>query len=205
MPPPVTPTAGRDHLHFAERVLVTPVNEKGSGLDIDTADYLLSAFESAECIGEGNHSKVYRVTVPKRVTSFLTTASSCPDTPAKRSPGNRGAPGVYAVKVSTKQFTGLKDREKQLKECRILSSLAHAEHVVRYVDSWEFASRLYIQTEFCEGGSLEAFLWNIGHKGRLDDFRIWKILHDLSLVSLHALCTHTEATANSDIGCPGDP
>src|SRR6187549_332577 len=71
MPPPVTPTAGRDHLHFAERVLVTPVNEKGSGLDIDTADYLLSAFESAECIGEGNHSKVYRVTVRKQVTSFL--------------------------------------------------------------------------------------------------------------------------------------
>ncbi|KAI7052940.1 kinase-like protein, partial [Hortaea werneckii] len=41
-------------------------------------------------------------------------------------------------------------------------------------------NHLYIQTEFCENGNLKDFLFNTGFKGRLDDFRIWKILVELS-------------------------
>jgi mitosis inhibitor protein kinase SWE1 len=49
------------------------------------------------------------------------------------------------------------------------------------MDSWENNGHLYIQTEFCEEGSLDGFLAQAGLKARLDDFRIWKILLELSL------------------------
>jgi mitosis inhibitor protein kinase SWE1 len=42
---------------------------------------------------------------------------------------------------------------------------------------------LYIQTEYCEEGTLDRFLGHVGRGGRLDDFRIFKILQDLCLVS----------------------
>jgi mitosis inhibitor protein kinase SWE1 len=54
---------------------------------------------------------------------------------------------------------------------------------VQYIDDWEHNFHLYIQTEFCEEGTLDKFLANIGQVGRLDDFRIYKILQDLCLVS----------------------
>ena len=54
---------------------------------------------------------------------------------------------------------------------------------MEYLDSWENNGRLYIQTEFCENGSLSSFLANAGNKARLDDFRVWKILLELCLVS----------------------
>jgi len=47
-------------------------------------------------------------------------------------------------------------------------------------DHWESKNHLYIQTEFCENGNLKDFLTTTGYKGRLDDFRIWKILLELS-------------------------
>jgi mitosis inhibitor protein kinase SWE1 len=66
----------------------------------------------------------------------------------------------------------------------ILKALGQSDHIVQLVDSWEEKNHLYMQTEFCEEGSLDLFLAQVGRKARLDDFRIWKILLELSLVSL---------------------
>jgi mitosis inhibitor protein kinase SWE1 len=91
---------------------------------------------------------------------------------------------VYAVKKTRKSYAGSKDREQKLQEVNVLKQLGHIEHVIHLVDSWEAKNHLYIQTEFCEEGSLDVFLSQVGQKARLDDFRIWKILLELSLVSL---------------------
>jgi mitosis inhibitor protein kinase SWE1 len=57
-------------------------------------------------------------------------------------------------------------------------------NVLGYVDSWEQDGVLYIQTELCELGSFERFLWEYGRAfSRLDEARVWKILSDLSDVS----------------------
>ena len=64
----------------------------------------------------------------------------------------------------------------------MLKTLGHSDHIIAFVDSWEEQSHLYIQTEFCEEGTLDIFLAQVGLKARLDDFRIWKILLELSLV-----------------------
>ena len=92
---------------------------------------------------------------------------------------------VFAVKKAKQPYTGTKDRLRKLHEVNVLKALGQADHVIHYVDSWEEKNHLYIQTEFCEEGSLDMFLAQVGRKGRLDDFRIWKIMLELGKVSLN--------------------
>jgi mitosis inhibitor protein kinase SWE1 len=174
MPPPVTPTTGRDFRSSAS-IFVTPVNVRTSNVDMDAS--LHSKFDKVEQIGKGEFSTVYRV---------AQTDYHCPmdmgTTTPSHSPGQSPARGqIFAVKKSKHPFIGHKDREAKLREVHILQALTHAEHVVRYIDHWEEHLHLYIQTEFCEEGTLATFLSTVGRGGRLDDFRIFKILQDLSL------------------------
>ncbi|KAK5992319.1 Mitosis inhibitor protein kinase wee1 [Cladobotryum mycophilum] len=138
---------------------------------------LYSRFDKVEQIGKGEFSTVYRVTKLDHKPSFSMSAVT-PSHEEGRSP-SKGQ--VFAVKKSKQPYTGHKNREEKLKEARILQALSHAEHVVQYVDEWEHNFHLYIQTEFCEEGTLDKFLGNVGRSGRLDDFRIYKILQDLCL------------------------
>lgn len=56
-------------------------------------------------------------------------------------------------------------------------------NVLRYIDSWEQDSLLFIQTELCALGSFGRFLWDYGRKfPRLDEARVWKILAELTEV-----------------------
>lgn len=176
MPPPVTPTAGRD-FRSSTSLLVTPVNIRTNNVDVDTSLY--SRFDKVDQIGKGEFSTVYRVTkVDHRQMAFDALISTTPSE-RSRSPA-KGE--VFAVKKSKHPYQGPKDRETKLREAQILKALCHADHVVKYIDEWEHNLHLYIQTEFCEEGTLDKFLGNVGRGGRLDDFRIFKVLHDLSLV-----------------------
>lgn len=175
LPPPVTPTAGRD-LRSSTSLLVTPVNMRLSNVDVDAS--LFDRFDKVEPIGQGEFSIVYRVSrTDHRQMALDALVSTTPGT-RSRSPG-RGQ--VFAVKKSKHPYTGAKDREIKMREARILKALSHAEHVVKHVDEWEFDFHLYIQTEICEEGSLDKFLHQIGGKARLDDFRIFKIVQDLCM------------------------
>ena len=97
------------------------------------------------------------------------------------SPGKPLPDRVWAVKKSRKVFAGARDRERKLNEVNALRKLSPSDHTVEFFDSWEDHGHLYIQTEFCEEGTLDLFLIQEGTKGRLDDFRIWKITSELSL------------------------
>ncbi|PNY25402.1 Mitosis inhibitor protein kinase wee1 [Tolypocladium capitatum] len=174
MPPPVTPTACRD-FRSSTSIFVTPVNGRMSNLDIDASLY--SRFDKVEQVGKGEFSMVYRVTKLEHPNAFA-MGNATPSDDATRSPA-KGQ--VFAVKKSRHSYHGPKDREVKLREVQTLQALTHAEHVVQYVDSWEHNFHLYIQTEFCEEGTLDRFLGNVGRGGRLDDFRIFKILQDLCL------------------------
>jgi mitosis inhibitor protein kinase SWE1 len=74
-----------------------------------------------------------------------------------------------------------------MQEVQILKALQDHEHILELVDEWEAKNHLYIQTEYCENGNLKDFLQQTGFKGRLDDFRIWKILLELcqGIKSIH--------------------
>ncbi|EGR45514.1 protein kinase [Trichoderma reesei QM6a] len=174
MPPPVTPTTSRD-FRSSMSIFVTPVNGRSNNVDVDAS--LHSKFDKVEQIGKGEFSTVYRVTKQDHQIA-LSASSFTPLGSPSKSPAKSQ---VFAVKKSKQPYHGPKDRDAKLREARILRALSHSEHVVQYIDDWEHNFHLYIQTEFCEEGTLDKFLANIGQIGRLDDFRIYKILQDLCL------------------------
>ncbi|KAK8227366.1 hypothetical protein HDK90DRAFT_57528 [Phyllosticta capitalensis] len=166
--PPATPTASRDQLfQFGNgHPGVTPITGLTKN-DVDTS--LTARFESVKLLtGDGEFSKVFLVSQP------VDEASKQP----QMSPSlNKG----WIVKKSKKPYTGIKDRERKMREVEILSALRGSEHIIEFTNYWEAENHLYIQTEYCENGNLKRFLSETGDKARLDDFRIWKILLELSL------------------------
>lgn len=65
---------------------------------------------------------------------------------------------VYAVKVSSSPIRGSAKEKRALNEVYAHAVLGKHRRVVHYYSSWVQEERLYIQNEFCAGGSLAAFL-----------------------------------------------
>ena len=175
--PPATPTGPREYFPaFGKR---SSLALSGPGApDVDQS--LTSRFEKVELIGTGEFSQVYSVTQPpeksppRSVFSIAVSRSSSRNSLPER---------VWAVKKTKNPYNGYRDRRIKLREVDVLKALGQSEHIILFVDSWEDNHHLYIQTEFCEEGSLDMFLSQVGIKARLDDFRIWKIMLEMSLVS----------------------
>lgn len=147
---------------------------------IEVDPVLTSRFDKVELIGTGEFSQVYRVTQKQEMKNSrsyfsIPTARTSPKTPLPDR--------VWAVKKSRNAYIGPKDRQRKLQEVNTLKALGQSDHTLQLFDSWEDKNHLYIQTEFCEEGSLDLFLDQVGRKARLDDFRIWKITLELSRVS----------------------
>jgi mitosis inhibitor protein kinase SWE1 len=182
MPPPATPTTARDYFaHMGDRRLSTTPISTFAPSDIDLS--LSSRFEKVEMIGSGEFSQVYRVTQIQTALSTPSIYLGPNGSPIQsRTPPTPMPERVFAVKKSRQPFQGTRDRQKKLQEVNVLKALGHSDHVIDLIDSWEEKQHLYIQTEFCEEGSMDIFLLKTGRKGRLDDFRIWKIMLELSQV-----------------------
>ncbi|KAF2213505.1 hypothetical protein CERZMDRAFT_111178 [Cercospora zeae-maydis SCOH1-5] len=162
-PPPATPTGPRGDAGASSQGKSKAISGYFQN-DVDTS--LTSRFGQVSTVGTGEFSQVYKVEKPFHVS-------------AKE---QRSSPGrlLYAVKKAKKPYTGVKDRQRKMREVEILRAMQGHEHIVQLVDHWESKNHLYIQTEFCENGNLKEFLSWAGYNGRLDDFRIWKILLELS-------------------------
>lgn len=64
---------------------------------------------------------------------------------------------VYAIKVTRNQIYGNTHEERvAMNEVFAHSALIKHKHVVRYYNSWVENGRVYLQNEYCEGGSLAA-------------------------------------------------
>ena len=164
--PPATPTGPRELNLFNSSLGLDHNSSSYFSNDVDTT--LTARFGHVANLGLGEFSQVYRVE-----KALVPSASG-----SKQS--HNPAANVWAVKKSRKPYTGNKDRHRKMREVQILKDLRGNEHLVELIDSWESKNHLYIQTEFCENGNLKDFLLQTGFKGRLDDFRIWKILLELS-------------------------
>lgn len=166
---PATPTGPRDYFaNFSNRPSLDLNTAHVTSVDVS----LLAKFEKVDLIGTGEFSQVYRVSKPPQNSPLHKIYAST--TPRQQR--------VWAVKKSRHPYTGPKDRQRKLKEVETLKILGRSDHVIAFVDSWEYDNHLYIQTEFCEEGTLGSFIDQKGSKARLDDFRIWKIMLELSQV-----------------------
>ncbi|MCJ1470726.1 hypothetical protein MMC07_009373 [Pseudocyphellaria aurata] len=180
--PPATPTASsRDHsTSFGNGRSSLAASHIAAAAEADPS--LRSKFDKVELVGTGEFSQVFRVTQAqesKAVQSYFSLQST------RGSPRTPMPDRVWAVKRSRHPFIGPKDRQRKLQEVNALRALGQTDHTVQFCDSWEDRNHLYIQTEFCEEGSLDSFLNQVGRKARLDDFRIWKIMLELSLGLKH--------------------
>jgi mitosis inhibitor protein kinase SWE1 len=88
---------------------------------------------------------------------------------------------TFAVKRSLTRHATAQGRLRRLEEVSILKKIGPHEHILELFASWEEESHLYMQTDYCENGSLDVFLQDVGQKSRLDEFRVWKILTELCL------------------------
>lgn len=61
---------------------------------------------------------------------------------------------IYAVKKLKNRIRTNSEKNSQLKEVYALAALGGHNHIVRYYTAWVEDDRLYIQMEYCEGGSL---------------------------------------------------
>ncbi|KIX01313.1 uncharacterized protein Z518_09038 [Rhinocladiella mackenziei CBS 650.93] len=176
---PATPTGPREYFsHFSNRPSLNLAAADTSNVDSG----LTSRFEKVDLIGSGEFSQVYRVSHPPEISPYHRIYSVSASRPSSRGSLPEKA---WAVKRSRYPYTGARDRQRKIHEVDILKALGHSDHIVTFVDSWEEQGHLYIQTEFCEEGTLDIFLAQVGLKARLDDFRIWKILLELSLGLKH--------------------
>lgn len=177
--PPATPTTRHEAFPlFGDRRAITPTNGQG-GHEVDAA--LVSRFGRVEYLGQGEFSQVFKVIKTDRTTTPTYTPSY--STPTHHTPPSPAPSDVFAVKKLKLPFKGTIDRAMRMREVAALEAMRGAEHIVQLIDSWEEHHCLYIQTEYCEEGTLNTFLAKVGAKGRLDDFRIWKILSELAQVS----------------------
>ncbi|PYH95374.1 kinase-like protein [Aspergillus ellipticus CBS 707.79] len=171
---PATPTGPRDSFQSGKRPSLPLTGYHAS--DVDPS--LTGRFEQIELVGTGEFSQVYRVSEPHDIP--MSPLFQDDVHPPKTQPEQ-----VWAVKKSKQPYSGLKDRERRIREVDVLKSLTNSDHIISFMNSWEDYGHLYIQTEFCEEGSLDVFLAQVGLKARLDDFRIWKILLELSMGLKH--------------------
>ncbi|KAI1113937.1 hypothetical protein F5Y14DRAFT_197711 [Nemania sp. NC0429] len=185
--PPATPTT-RQHpfSQSLDKRIITPVHGQASH---EPDQSLMRRFGKVEFIGRGEFSEVYKVI--ESVRPFVTTENNffcTPTHPQSTTPISPPPNKVFAVKKSILPIQGVKDRKLRLREVHVLKSLVGFAHVLQLVDSWEENNSLYIQTEFCEEGNLHEFLQEVGAKGRLDDFRTWKILLEVTegLKNIHS-------------------
>ncbi|PUU73823.1 hypothetical protein B9Z19DRAFT_1068688 [Tuber borchii] len=167
------------------------------GRSVEVTDSFLSRFSEIKHIGSGEFSEVYQVTEgrPRRNAFIASLNPSTPHqlaTPKHSSPFGSSPVGnsepllkTYAVKKSKSRCFGAREKGRRQEEVQILKSLGRSEHVLEFVDSWDEDGYLYIQTEFCDNGSLDKFLEQHGNKGRLDEFRVWKVLLELCLGLQH--------------------
>jgi len=153
----------------------TPSNHVALGHDVD-AD-LATKFRKVEWYGKGEFSEVYKVSETAAVATNAHTYFSTSIGQAQR---------VYIVKKSRSPIMSAKIMQKKLREVKAMQDIGSSEHIVPLINHWDANHHLYIQLEFCEEGSLEDFLFKTGRNGRLDDFRIWKILIELCDVSRNA-------------------
>ncbi|KAK0314326.1 mitosis inhibitor protein kinase swe1 [Friedmanniomyces endolithicus] len=163
--PPATPTGPRDHNSSTS---FFAGNDSSSYFANDVDVSITSRFAMIHPAGTGEFSQVYKVEKPLAGTLQGSQAQCSPSTKA------------WAVKKSRKPYTGQKDRQRKMREIQVLKGLRGSENIVEFVDFWEAKNHLYIQTEYCENGNLKDFLLRTGYKGRLDDFRVWKVLLELS-------------------------
>lgn len=131
---------------------------------VNPDSHLYEQFNNVQVIGEGQFSKVYQVTLPDTGNKYAVKSVN----PNKNNPKARIIQEISLLAEINK--TTSNDQEGK-------------EYIIDFISSWKEMDTFYIMTNYYENGNLDKFLEEqiISKKKRLEDWRIWKILVELSL------------------------
>lgn len=88
---------------------------------------------------------------------------------------------VYAVKLLTKKLVSRTDRERALREVKVVADLPEHPNVVSYYRGWQEDRRLHIQMEYCPRGTLSGMLAGYQAKRTLmPELEVWRVARDVA-------------------------
>ncbi|KAJ3039711.1 hypothetical protein HDV00_011943 [Rhizophlyctis rosea] len=87
---------------------------------------------------------------------------------------------VYAVKKTRAPFSGYKDGLHKLEEVEMLWKVGSCPHVISLISAWVQFGYLYLQMELCPNGSLHSYLEEQARTSRVEEYRIWRILAEIT-------------------------
>lgn len=125
--------------------------------------HLSTKFLNVSSIGSGQFSTVYQVTFEQTNTKYAVKSM-------KPNKYNTSARILQEIDILSKISETTLDEEGK-------------EYVLNFISSWKYQGFFYVMTEYCENGDLDTFLKKqiISKNTRLEDWRIWKIIVELSL------------------------
>lgn len=85
---------------------------------------------------------------------------------------------IYAIKKSTRRYQGARDRLRRIAEVKAAGTIANNPHCLHYYGGWEENDVLYLQTEYCENGSLRDYAYKIE---AVPEAQAWQFLADAAL------------------------
>ncbi|KAG0664521.1 hypothetical protein C6P44_000886 [Monosporozyma unispora] len=140
---------------------------------VNPDNHLYEQFNNVQVIGQGQFSKVYQVTLPDTGNKYAVKSVN----PNKHNPKARIIQEISLLAEINK--TPANDQEGK-------------EYIIDFISSWKEMDTFYIMTNYYENGNLDKFLEEqiISKKKRLEDWRIWKIVVELSLALrfIHNAC-----------------
>ena len=104
---------------------------------------------------------------------------------------------TYAIKRSNKAIATFADEQRLLREVYAHAVIQVQPHIVRYYSAWEEDNRMLIQSEFCDGGSLEGVIDDYQRKGRsIGENELCTIMRH---AALGLKCLHKQGLAHLDV------
>lgn len=127
-------------------------------LDKNTQEYIYN-----EKIGEGDYCEVYKVQkeykddiVKSNVNNQSLKRRSC-SLPFNRIKKIRIEPSINytCIKKNKTTFLGIKNKQKRMREVKIMNKLRGCSNVLQILKAWEENNTLLIETEYCDFGTLK--------------------------------------------------
>lgn len=157
--------------------------------------FLIKSFNNqVKLLGKGEFSQVYQVNFQNKAYaikqlvnktkngSFINTNKQkvCLNTELNTDPISKHLGILNMEKVAFSEEVEVLNAIKRSQHHTQNIRDNYAKYIINYVDFFQFESNNYIVAEFYEKGTLDQFLLSHGITNKLDEFRIWKILLELT-------------------------
>lgn len=118
-------------------------------------DYFSETFEVLEVLGNGSFANVFKVM-------------------------DRKTDQIYAIKRTTRPFIGFSDRARKIQEAETMWQLGSHANCLSLIGCWEQRGHLYLQLEYCDGGSLHNLIHRMVQQEQIiSESSLWNLIYQI--------------------------